>query len=59
MAGDDAEPPDDVCRWSSTKVADRWIPCFLRYAIAADGEEGDEEEEWRSEAHRLLGGASS
>jgi hypothetical protein len=34
MAGD-AEPPDDVWRWSSTKVADRWMPCFLRYAIAA------------------------
>ena len=36
MAGD-AEPPDDAWRWSSTKVADRWMPCFLRYAIAATG----------------------
>lgn len=29
----DAEPPDDVWRWSSTKVADRWMACFRRYAI--------------------------
>lgn len=40
MAGD-AEPPDDVCRWSSTKVADRWMPCFRRYAIdLQDGTRG-------------------
>lgn len=32
MAGD-AEPPDDAWRWSSTKVAERWMPCFRRYAI--------------------------
>lgn len=51
MAGD-AEPPDDVWRWSSTKVADRWMPCFRRYAIDhQDGARG------RSHAEADGGGA--
>lgn len=60
MAGD-AEPPDDVWRWSSTKVADRWMPCFLRYAIAAVALHAGGAGRIRSEAlaHRFLGGASS
>jgi hypothetical protein len=63
MAGD-AEPPDDAWRWSSTKVAERWMPCFRRYAITetsravARTQTGVESGAWRS-AYRFLGGAGS
>jgi len=61
MAGD-AEPPDDAWRWSSTKVADRWMPCFLRYAIAAGASRagtGRTEERGAGRSRTVfLGGAS-
>lgn len=41
MAGEEVSPGCGGCwRWSSTKVADLWIPCFLRYAMAGGPGDG-------------------